>query len=288
MTEKETNIIKKKILVKDYFLTQEEFYLIKNKEFGFLETHPQPLNSLANYYESPNYFSHSNENKSFFERLYHWIKTINIRYKFSIVSDKKKKKKLLDYGCGTGDFLAYAQKKKWTVLGSEPNEKARKIAQKKVGLTKVSTDSLSDISEKFDVITMWHVLEHIPNLDETLIELKSKIHPTGKLIFALPNFESFDAKFYKHFWAAYDVPRHLWHFSPKSFEALLKHHGMIIEKIYPLWFDSYYVSLLSEKYRKTKLGFFRALFIGTFSNFLALFSKNYSSVVYKIKIKGIK
>ena len=268
--------------VKDHFLTQKEFYLNKNSEFGYLETHPIPEN-LSEFYKSENYISHTDSRKSLFEKVYQKLKLYNIRYKFSKLDHKENGKKLLDIGCGTGDFLQFAQKKGLKVFGIEPNQKAIEIAQNKIGREGEFFDELSDTDETFDSITLWHVLEHIPDLNQTLIEIKSKLKSEGELIIAVPNYKSFDAKFYQSFWAAYDVPRHLWHFSPEDFDQLMNHHGMKIVNKYPLLLDSFYVSLLSEKYKGNRLGIFRAMLIGTISNFLGFWNGNYSSIIYKIK-----
>lgn len=269
--------------LKDCFLTQEEFILQKNQEFGFLETHPEPIENLSRYYESEEYISHSDTTKGFFAKLYQIIKFINVRNKFSMLDKPKKNAKILDYGCGAGDFLAYAKRKKLDVLGVEPNPKARQIAAKKIEEERVLSSELKNIHQTFDIITLWHVLEHIPNLFEFLEELKNHLNDEGEIVIAVPNHLSYDAKFYKEFWAGYDVPRHLWHFSPHSMHKLLQRFGMKIEKTHPLWFDSFYVSLLSEKYKKTKMGFIRAVLVASLSNLMGIFSKNYSSVVYKIR-----
>lgn len=268
--------------VKDHFLTQKEFYLNKNSEFGYLETHPIPEN-LSEFYKSENYISHTDSSKSLFEKVYQKLKLYNIRYKFSKLDHKENGKKLLDIGCGTGDFIQFAQKKGLKVFGIEPNQKAIEIAKNKIGREGEFFDELSDTDETFDSITLWHVLEHIPDLNRTLIEIKSKLKSEGELIIAVPNYKSFDAKFYQSFWAAYDVPRHLWHFSPEDFDRLMNHHGMKIVNKYPLLLDSFYVSLLSEKYKGNRWGIFRAMLIGTISNFLGFWNGNYSSIIYKIK-----
>lgn len=275
------------LMIKDYFLTQEEFILKKNSRFGFLETHPQPIENLNKYYESEEYLSHTDSNKSFTDKLYQWIKNINIRHKFSMLGKVNSEMKLLDYGCGVGDFLAHAQNKNLEIYGVEPNENARKIAQKKVGEIYISDSELKNLDETFDIITLWHVLEHIPDLFEFIKELKTHLKPDGQILIAVPNHLSFDAKFYKKHWAAYDVPRHLWHFSPESMEKLFNSFGMKIENKYPLWFDSFYVSLLSEKYKKTSLGFIRACCVAFISNLIGIFTGNYSSIVYKIKNKSV-
>jgi SAM-dependent methyltransferase len=272
------------IRVKDFFLSQEEFELKRNQSFGFLETIPQPMN-LGKYYESENYISHSDSKRTIFDKIYQFIKNYNITYKLNLLP--KNSKNLLDYGCGTGEFLVHAQKRNFDVLGQEPNLQALKIAQEKLGKNRVSSTDIFSISEKFDCITLWHVLEHIPEIEKFIPELISKLKVGGKLFIAVPNHTSFDAKYYGEFWAAYDVPRHLWHFSPNSMNRLFSHFGMKIEKTYPLWFDSYYVSLLSEKYKNPKnpLGWVRALLIGTLSNLKGIFSGNYSSVIYQISKK---
>ena len=179
--------------------------------------------------------------------------------------------------------MAYAKKKNTKVFGIEPNEKALKIAQEKAGKDTISNQTIFELEEKFDVITLWHVLEHIPDLYAFLNEVGDKLNSKGELLIAVPNYKSFDANFYKNYWAAYDVPRHLWHFSPESLEKLFLNFGMKLVKRYPLWFDSYYVSLLSEKYKKSKVGFIRAIAIASLSNFLAIFTGNYSSVVFQFK-----
>jgi len=277
-TKNQSNLVMK---LKDYFLTQEEFELIKNPDFGFLETFPVPKN-LPKYYESEHYISHTDANKSLFEKFYNRIKEYNIRYKFSTLMGVRPHQSLLEIGCGTGDFLRYAKDKNLFVCGTEPNQKARDIANSKLGENAVSDLTISEIEQRFDYITLWHVLEHIPDLNRTIIEIKHKLKPHGKLYVAVPNHQSFDAKFYKNHWAGYDVPRHLWHFSADSLEKLFNSFGMKIEKKYPMWFDSYYVSWLSEKYRNSNFGFLKALLIGTISNFVGLFNGNPSSIIYQI------
>ncbi len=269
--------------LKDYFLTNEEFSLVKNEAFGFLETFPMPLENLGKYYESENYISHTDSKKNWFEKLYQIIKNYNLRYKFSKLKNPKSKDKLLDYGCGAGDFLLYAKNQNLDIFGVEPNSIALKITQNKIGESFATDQKIEAINEEFDHITLWHVLEHIPNLYDFIAQLKLKLNPNGTLYVAVPNFQSLDAKFYKKYWAAYDVPRHLWHFSPQNIEALFNSFGMKIEKRDALWFDSYYVSILSEKYKKSRLGIFRAIFIASLSNLMGVFTGNYSSVIYRIR-----
>lgn len=272
--------------VKDFFLSNEDFELRRNPTFGFLETYPQPLENLNEYYQSEEYISHTDSEKGLFAKVYQLIKVFNIRYKFSLLNLPKKSQRILDYGCGTGDFLKFAQNQKHVVLGVEPNEQARLLAQFKLGEEKVTNEKLDELESQFDVITLWHVLEHIPDLENFVSHLNSKIKDDGKIFIAVPNYLSFDAKFYKKFWAAYDVPRHLWHFDPKSIQTLFESFGMKIEKTYPLWFDSFYICLLSEKYKNSKFGFIRAAIIAILSNVIGTISGNTSSIVYQITKKS--
>lgn len=266
---------------KDYSVSNEEFDLLYDSELDMLVTHPQPEN-LFRYYESEAYISHTDAKTSLVDKLYQLVKGFNLRKKIQIPDNQNIRiKKLLDFGAGTGDFLATAKERGFEVYGVEPNQKARDRAKQK-GIE--LSESLTDLNNrKFGVITLWHVLEHLPNLEGQLKELKELLEEDGLLVVAVPNYKSFDAKHYKSDWAAYDVPRHLWHFSRTSISKLFERHQMEVIKTHPMIFDSFYVSLLSEKYRGNKFYFFSAFLIGLWSNISAWFTKEYSSVIYLIK-----
>jgi 2-polyprenyl-3-methyl-5-hydroxy-6-metoxy-1,4-benzoquinol methylase len=187
----------------------------------------------------------------------------------------------LDIGAGTGDFLFRAKSKGWNVKGTEPNIKARELASKKG--VKLIEDSSGFSSASFDVITLWHVLEHVPHLEEQIKELKRLLKKDGLLVIAVPNFKSYDAKKYKNFWAAYDVPRHLWHFSRSSIQNIFDPYGFKIEKTRGLKFDAFYVSLLSEKYKSGSSFSISALWTGLLSNLKAKSTKEYSSIAYFLR-----
>lgn len=272
--------------LKDYFLTQEEFSLYKDGQTGVLYTYPQPLNDLSRYYESENYISHTDGKKSLFEKIYQVAKSYNLDQKLNLIKKSTDGKSILDYGCGAGDFLQHMQKNGYEVMGMEPNPKAFSISQNKIGKENVVNCELKDIEQKFDIITMWHVLEHIPNLNEILTELKKHLKPNGTLIIAVPNHQSYDAQHYGKLWAAYDVPRHLWHFEPNSLKLLLDKFGMKIENISPMILDAFYVSLLSEKYKGNSLALIKAFFIGLKSNLSAQKTGQYSSLIYTVKAKS--
>ena len=276
----------KKLSLKDYFLTGENFEIYEDSKTGVLYTLPQPIENLGKYYESKNYISHTDGKKSVFERFYQIAKSINLNDKLNLINKIAKGKKILDYGCGVGDFLEHLQKNGYDVLGMEPNDSARRIAQSKIGLAKVTSTELEQINEKFDVITLWHVLEHIPNLNEIIGQLKNHLTKSGTLVIAVPNHQSYDANYYGEHWAAYDVPRHLWHFTETSMHKLFSNFGMKIESIHPMKLDSFYVSLLSEKYKGNKLGFLNAIRVGLKSNSLAKKTGQYSSLIYTIKVEN--
>lgn len=274
------------ISVKDYSVSGEFFDLVKNETFGFLETIPQPdLEKLPEYYKSDDYISHTDSKRNLFERTYHIIKKMALRRKLSLINSfSKEKGVLLDVGCGTGDFLEFSKTKGWRVVGIEPNDQARVIANKKTNNSVYKTDHLLHLdNHSFDIITLWHVLEHLPNLEEHIAVFKRLLKPNGTLIIAVPNYKSYDAKIYKTYWAAFDVPRHLWHFSKESIKILMETFNMNVVKMYPMQFDAFYVSLLSEKYRTGKMKIFRPFFVGLFSNVKAIWSKEYSSIIYCVK-----
>ncbi|NDV14625.1 methyltransferase domain-containing protein [Muricauda sp. TY007] len=266
---------------KDFSVSGESFELHWDKDLDMLVTRPQPKN-LAPYYESEDYISHTDSKSSFTDRLYQLVKGKNLKNKIQVVENQiDKPESLLDLGAGTGDFLISAQKSGFKAIGVEPNEKARQLAKEKGIELHQSLENLS--GQKFQAITLWHVLEHLPNLEEQIKSLTSLLEDDGVLVIAVPNFKSFDAKHYKTHWAAYDVPRHLWHFSKKSISKLFARHKLKVIKIKPMWFDAFYVSMLSEKYRGNKLYLISAFFVGLWSNITAIFTKEHSSLIYILK-----
>jgi len=269
--------------VKDYSVSQETFDLYLDESLDMLITYPQPeLDNLGKYYESADYISHTDSKRSLFEKAYHFVKNIALKNKLGLINSYQPSKgKILDIGAGTGDFLAVASNDGWKTVGVEPSEKAKEIARSKGVLFVENTSELENHS--FDVITMWHVLEHVPNLDVQIKELKRLLKPSGTLIVAVPNFKSFDAKHYGQFWAAFDVPIHFWHFSKQSIQMIFAKENMNLEKVLPMKFDSFYVSLLSEKYKNGKMNYIKAFFIGLKSNWKASKNMEYSSHIYIIK-----
>lgn len=272
------------LTVKDYSVSQETFDLYHDEDLDMLITYPQPsLENLGKYYESVDYISHTDSKRSLFEKCYHFIKSIALKNKLNLVNSLQLEKgNILDIGAGTGDFLSVVKENGWNTIGVEPSEKAKAIAKKK-GVSFV--DQTSELeNNSLDVITMWHVLEHVPNLDNQIKELKRLLKPNGSLIIAVPNFKSFDAKHYGNFWAAYDVPIHFWHFSKSAIKKLFAKEDMKLVQVLPMKFDSFYVSLLSEKYKNGKMNFVKAFFIGLQSNWKAKKNFEYSSHIYVLKI----
>ncbi len=266
---------------KDFYNSQEEFELRHDEELDMLVTHPQPKD-LDTYYQSENYISHSDANKTVVDKIYQFVKKISLFGKTILINScAGESKTLLDVGAGTGDFLLTAENRGWAIEGVEPSYDARmKAREKKIALMP-SLESLP--GKKYDVITLWHVLEHLPDLEDQILRLVWHLEEEGTLIIAVPNFKSYDANHYKSFWAAYDVPRHLWHFSRTAIDTLFSKFDMQVVKTKPLFFDAFYVALLSEKYKSGKQHFFKACAIGLWSNLKALRTKEYSSIIYILK-----
>jgi len=280
MDFKEDNIY---LTVKDHSVSGETFRLLRDENFDLLKTHPQPApEDLGRYYESDDYISHTDGKRSLFEKIYHAVKQKALRDKINLIQRVAPAKgELLDIGAGTGDFLVVAKKHHWDITGIEPSEKARGIAERK-GIP--FTTNIEDVpSHSKDVITMWHVLEHVSDVRLQISELKRILKEEGVVFIAVPNFNSHDAKYYGEYWAAYDVPRHLWHFSKTAIEKLFAEHNMELVKILPMKFDSFYVSLLSEKYKTGKMKFFSGFWRGFISNTKATKNMEYSSHIYVVK-----
>lgn len=279
------SILTKKLFltVKDYSFSKEEFDLRWDESLGLLSTYPQPDPSkLSRYYDSDDYISHTDLKRSLFEKMYHLVKEIALRNKLGIINKMQTKKgQLLDIGAGTGDFLMAAKKNGWQTIGVEPSQKANAIATQK-GLSYIESTAVIE-SHSVDVITMWHVLEHVPNLQNQICELQRLLKPNGIIFIAVPNFNSYDAKYYKEFWAGYDVPRHLWHFSKTAIKILFEREKLQLIITIPMLFDAFYVSLLSEKYKSGKMNFIKAFLIAIKSNLAGYRSKEFSSHIYVIK-----
>ncbi|NNF85326.1 MAG: class I SAM-dependent methyltransferase [Winogradskyella sp.] len=274
------------ITVKDFTVSQEEFQLIYDKDLELLKTHPQPLEiNLPRYYNSEAYISHTNTKRNLFERVYHVVRSYMLKRKLRLLNSlKTPNKTVLDIGCGTGDFLNEALHNGWQVIGIEPNPKARELANAKTKNSVYDNSQLSKLNNKrFDIITMWHVLEHVVDYNDHFNIAYRLLKDNGYFILALPNFKSLDAEHYGEFWAGYDVPRHLWHFSKDAIIKISEEHQFRVEQILPLRFDAYYVSMLSEKYKTGKMNFFRAMLIGFKSNREAKRTNQYSSLIYVLK-----
>ena len=268
---------------KDYSVSHEYFNIVRCTNCNFLYTNPIPDEStIGNFYKTSNYISHSNTSNGLINKLYKIIRNYTLTKKFKLITlvSNKKVGRLLDVGCGTGHFLNICRKKGWGVDGVEPDINAKNLAE--IATKKLILSSINEINneQKYDVITLWHVLEHVHSLNDTIIKLGNVLAKSGVVIIAVPNHESLDALIYKQNWAAYDVPRHLYHFSKQTLEILMKKHGFSLSGIKPMFFDSFYVSMISENnLNKNKfLGLFNAFINGLLSNMSK--KNNHSSLIY--------
>ncbi|OCA69357.1 methyltransferase type 11 [Chryseobacterium artocarpi] len=269
--------------IKDHFLSQEIFEIKETETKGVYKTSPIPSN-ISRYYESEDYISHHQDSGSLKEKLYKFLQSFNLKYKKNILVERiQQGSKVLDYGCGAGEFVKYIEND-FEALGFEPDADARKAAQGKITKAKILDDIQKIEDKSLDAITLWHVFEHIENQDEMLSIFHAKLKDKGLLIIAVPNPTSYDAKHYKEYWAAYDVPRHIYHFSKNGMENLIsKKPDWKMRKIKPLILDSYYISMLSEKYKKSPLFWLKGSIFGTISNIKASFSNEFSSLIYIIE-----
>lgn len=267
---------------KDYSVSKETFAIQQCQNCELLFTNPRPAETvLGSYYMSENYVSHTNEGNTFINRAYKLVRHFTLRQKIKLVEAWSPKGALLDIGCGTGQFLETAEKHQWQIDGVEVSEQARKLAQQSLQQDIFTHLSEVPLNRRFQAISMWHVLEHVYDLGHTLTLLKELLHKQGSLFVAVPNPESYDAKHYGSAWAAWDVPRHLYHFSQDVMHKLAKKHGFTVKAIEPMPFDAFYVSMLSEEYKKGSKGYLQAVLTGMQSNLWAKkHNDQYSSLIY--------
>ncbi len=274
------------LVCKDHTVSRETFNIVQCNSCGFKFTNPRPEeNKLGDYYKSEDYVSHSNTKKGFINSTYQMVRKYTLLKKLQLISKYFKTGNILDIGCGTGEFLNTCKHAKWKTTGIEPSPDARKMAIENYGLDVKDEPEIKNLlPESFDIISMWHVLEHVPKLNERVEDLKRLLKPNGIIIIAVPNCNSLDAKIYQENWAAYDVPRHLYHFTPKDIESVFKKHDLKMFKVLPMVFDSFYVSMLSEKIKTGKPNILKAVWIGFRSNMAAIKTgKTYSSQIYLIR-----
>jgi 2-polyprenyl-3-methyl-5-hydroxy-6-metoxy-1,4-benzoquinol methylase len=283
--------VKEYLSTKDYFITNHSFTVYECANCRVLFTYPVPDSEVlySKYYKSENYLSHNKKASDLFSRLYRLVQKINISKKLRLLEsiNKPLEKKILEVGAGTGDFLAACRNSGWKCYGVEPSEQARGVAKDFNKLELAA--SIDEIGENnFSVITLWHVLEHIPDLNNTISQLKGLLSVNGHLIIAVPNHNSFDAKHYKQHWAGYDVPRHLYHFHKESLKSIMEPKGFELVKTKPMVFDSFYVSLLSEKYKYNNLiiNYLKGFTIGLISNIASIFTKESSSIIFIFQKRG--
>ena len=278
---------KKRLLAspKDHLVSGESFRVMLDTTTQIAQTSPFPsLEQLPAYYQHQAYISHGNANRSVVERMYGFVQGLMFWQKGKWLNPYfSKESTYLDYGCGTASFVNHLNRIGIDAYGVEPSKKARTFHKE----TKKVVATLNEIEkESFSVIALWHVLEHVPKPDEILHQLSNKLSSSGALILALPNFNSKDARLYKSDWAAYDVPRHLWHFSREGIVGLAAKEGLKCVKVRPLFFDAFYVCYLSEKQRGSRFPLVRGFFNGIYSNFHALLKGEYSSLVYFFEKEG--
>lgn len=273
--------------LKDEFLTKEDFHICECLNCGLLYTMPRPdKDKIGAYYKSEAYYSHQENKKGFIPKVYERVKSINLKHKYRLATNGMQPGKLLDIGCGVGDFLHTAEMHGWECIGVEPSEDAKTIAQKRMKGTIITSEELESFSDgAFDMITMWHVLEHVDDLKWQIAQLQRLVKPSGRVIIAVPNYKSFDGQYYKEQWAAYDVPRHLNHFNCNTLTKIFKTNNLELVKMGKLKWDAYYISYLSEQYRLHSLPLVRGLYRGFISNCKARRSGEWSSLVYVFERK---
>ncbi len=274
-----------KVFKAPYFRgNQEEFTICECQSCKLWLTNPRPEDGdLAGYYETGEYISHNNKREGLIDTLYHWVRQYSLGRKLALINELNREKGLLlDYGAGTGYFMKAAQKSGWQVEGVEPSSEARKIAKEENDLQLIEPD-LMQWQRQYKAITLWHVLEHLPNLQEHFKRFSDALLPGGTLIIAVPNHESLDSKHYGRNWAALDVPLHLYHFKRSNLKELASQHGLHLELIKNMPFDSFYVSMLSEKIKRGKSNLPAAFWTGLKSNLAGKGSKNMSSLIYILR-----
>lgn len=268
--------------LKDEFLSKEDFHICECLNCGLSYTMPRPnKEKIGEYYKSEEYYSHQENKKGFIPRLYESVKKVNLKHKYNLATQGLNVGKMLDIGCGVGDFLHTAEEHGWTCTGVEPSEDAKAIAKTKTKANIINSEDMEKIPDAtFDLITMWHVLEHVDDLKWQIEQLHRLTKTKGRIVIAVPNYKSYDAQYYKELWAAYDVPRHLSHFNKNILTKIFKSKNLELVRTDKLIWDAYYISYMSEQYKQHKFPLLKGAFRGCISNCKARHTNEWSSMVY--------
>ena len=274
----------------DHYATGETFSICRCRDCGFMFTQGVPVEAeIGRYYDSPDYISHSDTRQGWTNRIYHWVRRFMLVRKVWLVKrcSGLSHGTLLDIGTGTGYFPDRLQKAGWTVTAIEKSASARAFARDRFGLEALPAEAFGQLpAASFDVITLWHVLEHLEALNGTWEQLYRLLKPDGVLVIAVPNPNSYDAAYYGERWAAYDVPRHLWHFAPSIMQRFGAKHGFILAERHPMPFDAFYIAMMTERYCRRKAPFLRGLWVGVKAWMASLGRKERSSsMIYVFRKK---
>ena len=273
---------KSKFKAKDHLVSGEYFDITWNESRTIAKTNIESIKDISLYYKSSNYDSFKNKPKSSLDVIYFLVQKIMFRYKLFLIRIYLKGNKILDYGAGSGKFAAYLSNKNFKTSALEPyNKEIKNQSLLNINVFK----NIADIpkSDKYDGITLWHVLEHLANPEQVLSKIHNLLNKNGVLMIAVPNINSLDSGYYNSYWAALDVPRHIWHFTSKGIISLVESRGFKLEKKHPLFLDAFYISYISEKHKNSSFAFIRAFFVALRSNFSALFNKEFSSIIFVFK-----
>ena len=268
--------------LKDEFLSKEDFHICECLNCGLSYTMPRPnKEKIGEYYKSEEYYSHQENKKGFIPRLYESVKKVNLKHKYNLATQGLNVGKMLDIGCGVGDFLHTAEEHGWKCTGVEPSEEAKAIAKTKTKADIINSEDMEKIPDaSFDLITMWHVLEHVDDLKWQIEQLHRLTKTKGRIVIAVPNYKSYDGQYYKELWAAYDVPRHLSHFNKTVLTNIFKSKNLELVRTDKLIWDAYYISYMSEQYKQHKFPLLKGAFRGCISNCKARHTNEWSSMVY--------